>query len=370
MAQHLANKLGVNVMAPSATAWIHPDDRVTIGRSPTDDSGAWNSFDPGNRFQEGTPGNANQQPVADADASSVDSGNSVDTADGVNADTGPPGGLEPAPDGPAVAAGVASPEATAAAQSLAGRAAGENVAKFAFDPSEVDAVKQQAREDARVAAEAAYDTAIADGKSPKQAHREAKMAAKAAARQRATAEAQRAARDMARQAIANGGAFDPSKLDADANAQLTNYQSGSFEAQRIAPAVAGMSDANFQTFMANEVSTGAVPAPQSRNISAPNPPPALQAMLIWEYPDGTVVRYKPLGDERRPNPTYSIEMKKNPSLPDSGPDDAAFKVGSSGTAVPKNAFEALNPFSLQTNAIQFHAFEDGLMNAGHLNLTP
>ncbi|ACY14785.1 hypothetical protein [Haliangium ochraceum] len=369
MAQHLANKLGVNVMAPSATAWIHPDGRVTIGRSPTDDSGAWNSFDPGNRFQEGTPGNANQQPVADADASSVDSGNSVDTADGVNADTGPPGGLEPAPDGPAVAAGVASPEATAAARELAGGAAAQNVKKFVFDASESDAVKQRVRERAQDAAEQAYDAAIVAGKTPKQARKDANKAATQAARAEAEAEAQRAAQDMAQQAIANGGAIDASTLDADASAQLANYQSGSFDAQRIAPAVAGMSDADFQAFMANEVSTGAVPAPQSRNISAPNPPPAQQAMQIWEYPDGTVVRYKPLGDAMRPNPTYAIEVKGNPTLPDSGLGSAAFKVDSSGGAVPKKPDDVANPFSPANNRIQHDAFLEYLMSAGHLSLS-
>jgi hypothetical protein len=42
-------------------------------------------------------------------------------------------------------------------------------------------------------------------------------------------------------------------------------------------------------------------------------------MQKWEYPDGTVVRYKPLGDEYRANATYSIEVKKTPALPDRGP---------------------------------------------------
>ncbi|ACY14783.1 eCIS core domain-containing protein [Haliangium ochraceum] len=368
VAQHLANKLGVNVMAPSATAWIHPDGRVTIGRSPTDDSGAWNSFDPGNRFQEGTPGNANQQPAADADASSADSGNSVDTADGVNADTGPPGGLEPAPDGPAVAAGVASPEATAAARELAGGAAAQNVKKFVFDASESDAVKQRVRERAQDAAEQAYDAAIVAGKTPKQARKDANKAATQAARAEAEAEAQRAAQAMAQQAIANGGAFDMSTLDPNAQSQLSSFQSSTgFEAQRIASAVAGMNDANFQNFMAAEVSSGNVAAPSTANIPAPNPPPTTQTMEIWEYADGTVVRYKPLGDSERPNPTYSVEVKSDPTQPDSSA-NVAFKVGDSGEAVPKGPFSVANPFSRAGDTTQYDAFLEFIMNAGHKNL--
>lgn len=47
IAQHLANKLGVKIIAPSDTVWIHPDGTLTVGRSPTSSTGKWNSYSPG-----------------------------------------------------------------------------------------------------------------------------------------------------------------------------------------------------------------------------------------------------------------------------------------------------------------------------------
>lgn len=88
------------------------------------------------------------------------------------------------------------------------------------------------------------------------------------------------------------------------------------------------------------------------------------------YADGTVVRYKPLGDPQRATPTYSIEIKKNPALPDKSSDDAAFKVDASGNPVPKGPFNIKNPFSKSTQRDQYEAFEKALMDAGHFSLTP
>jgi len=46
-AQNLANKLGVNVIAPSNKLWIHPNGQLTIGNTATSNTGVWNSFSPG-----------------------------------------------------------------------------------------------------------------------------------------------------------------------------------------------------------------------------------------------------------------------------------------------------------------------------------
>lgn len=89
-------------------------------------------------------------------------------------------------------------------------------------------------------------------------------------------------------------------------------------------------------------------------------------MRVYEYPDGTVVRYKPHGGSKRPGPTYSIELKKDPSLSDLGKGDAAFKVDSSGRAVPKGPFEINNPYP--KGSVQWLVFRDELMNAGHKSL--
>lgn len=116
--------------------------------------------------------------------------------------------------------------------------------------------------------------------------------------------------------------------------------------------------------MNQETSAGVAPPPRTIHIDGPPPQP----MQMWEYPDGTVVRYKPLGDNKRPGPAYSIEVKKNPSKPDSGKDDAAFKLEPAGAPVPKGPFDVANPYP--PNSDQYVAFEEALMEAGHRRLTP
>lgn len=45
-AQHLANKMGVEVIAPSDTVWAHSDGKLTIGPKSYINSGKWISFKP------------------------------------------------------------------------------------------------------------------------------------------------------------------------------------------------------------------------------------------------------------------------------------------------------------------------------------
>ena len=47
IAQQLANKLGVEVMAPSDTLYIYPNGSTVIGPNPYTNSGSWESFKPG-----------------------------------------------------------------------------------------------------------------------------------------------------------------------------------------------------------------------------------------------------------------------------------------------------------------------------------
>jgi hypothetical protein len=67
IAQNLANKLGVRVIAPSDTVWVHPDGRLSVGRNPDHETGAWNGFEPGNRFEPdvGLPGARPGEPGID-----------------------------------------------------------------------------------------------------------------------------------------------------------------------------------------------------------------------------------------------------------------------------------------------------------------
>ena len=280
-------------------------------------------------------------------------------SDGTGADLPPP------------APSTASAAAVQHAKSVAGTEAKKKLKNYVFDPAEQATVDQRVREKAQAAGEQAYDAAIALGKDEKQARNEATRAIQDTARAEAKAEAERAARAAAQQVLTSGTAINPSALDADASAQLSNYPSSSFAAKRIGPALAGKGEAEFLAFMSSEVSSGNVPTPKVRNISAPPPHTGTQPMQIWEYPDGTVVRYKPLGDKERPNPTFSIEVKKNPALPDSGPEDAAFKVDLTGAPVPKKPEEAIaNPYSKSSNRDQYDAFDRAVMDAGHRSLTP
>ncbi len=47
VAQNLSNKIGAEVTAPSDTLWIHRNGNLTIGNSPTSNTGVWNTFTPG-----------------------------------------------------------------------------------------------------------------------------------------------------------------------------------------------------------------------------------------------------------------------------------------------------------------------------------
>ena len=47
IAQDLSNKLGVKVMAPTDTLWIHPNGNMTIGQTSLEHTGSWNEFSPG-----------------------------------------------------------------------------------------------------------------------------------------------------------------------------------------------------------------------------------------------------------------------------------------------------------------------------------
>ena len=45
-AQNFANKMGVEVLAPSDTVWIHPSGTLTVGPTQFKNTGSWNSFFP------------------------------------------------------------------------------------------------------------------------------------------------------------------------------------------------------------------------------------------------------------------------------------------------------------------------------------
>ncbi|EMQ9341383.1 type IV secretion protein Rhs [Escherichia coli] len=46
IAQHLSNKLGVPVTAPSDTLWIFPSGKITVSKTSTSNTGSWSVFEP------------------------------------------------------------------------------------------------------------------------------------------------------------------------------------------------------------------------------------------------------------------------------------------------------------------------------------
>ncbi len=257
-------------------------------------------------------------------------------------------------------------EAMQHAKSVAGSATKDSLKKHIMEPAEFAAAEARIRPLVEAATAEAYDKAVAAGKTVKQARDDATKVGRDLARNEALAVGKEVAATRARQAVASGHAFDPTKLAPDVAAQLARQQNTVLDAHRLAPKLCGKTDAEFLSLMAEEVSTGRVSAPRSLSIGGPPPQP----MTMWEYPDGTVVRYKPLGDNYRTTPAFSIEVKKNPALPDTSPDSAAFKMDAQGHPIPKNDRQILNPYPSSSHQPQFLAFEDTILRLAHHGLEP
>lgn len=99
---------------------------------------------------------------------------------------------------------------------------------------------------------------------------------------------------------------------------------------------------------------------------------------IWEYEDGTVVRYKPNGDMHSGGkPTYSVEVLKEGRTMSKKDKHIAFKVDGEGRAVPANQKSTKphshdpgkgNPYPEGT--IEHAQYVQEMMKAGHKHLQP
>jgi hypothetical protein len=81
-------------------------------------------------------------------------------------------------------------------------------------------------------------------------------------------------------------------------------------------------------------------------------------------PTGLV--HHPLGID----PTYNVEVTKQPGGPSDGQGDVAFKVGVDGKPVPKGPSDVNNPYDKGTNPEQNKAYETEVMEQGHLKAKP
>jgi hypothetical protein len=253
-------------------------------------------------------------------------------------------------------ANIASQRATAA------------IKNYKFDEPDGAAARQAATADAEAAGDAAYQKAIAEGATAKSARYKAKQKASEVALASAKELARADARRHAERAIEDGSVFDASKLDALATEQLARFAKGEIgaNARRLAPLVSDMPEKAFLELMDRETSANNA-TKKDVMLDATAKKPA-QLMTVWEYLDGTTVRYKPLGGPRQDYPTVSIEVKKDPSLPDMHLSDEAFKVTADGRPVPVNQEQIENPYNAKPHGDQFEAFEDRVLGPVHFGL--
>jgi len=85
----------------------------------------------------------------------------------------------------------------------------------------------------------------------------------------------------------------------------------------------------------------------------------------YAYPDGTLVRIKPLGDIKNgEQPMYSVEMQTKSTTGGRPQDDVAFKLDASGTPVPKGKPDINNPYTPR-QPLQRKAYQDEILRLGH-----
>jgi hypothetical protein len=258
---------------------------------------------------------------------------------------------------------VATKAAKQSARSAAGNVTKTEVGRYIFEPAQIVGVENRVRAQAQVAAEDAFNAAVADGKTLDVANGAANKAAKLKGQAIALDEAEHAAMQKAAQTVEQGRTM-AAHVDASTNHQIADFGKSVVgnEAKRVASEVKGMSEADFIAKMKSEVSAKRA---TEKTITIVGPP--AQQMKVYEYPEGTVVRYKPLGDGKRLEPAFSIEVKKDISLPDRGPNDIAFKVTEGGQVVPKGPKDVANPYPKGSK--QAETYEQALMDAGHRTLS-
>jgi hypothetical protein len=112
--------------------------------------------------------------------------------------------------------------------------------------------------------------------------------------------------------------------------------------------------------MAAEVRAGRATV---RSVQLGQPKP--QTMTVWELDDGSVVRLKPAGDDRRARPTVSGEIKLNPHAADTDQSGIAFKLDGRGRPLPKSRHQlGVRP----RDGAQADTLEKAAMDAGHIEL--
>jgi len=138
-------------------------------------------------------------------------------------------------------------------------------------------------------------------------------------------------------------------------------------AQTLGPKLSTMKEKEFTEFMDAEAAAGKCTS-KVEIVDSFAPGKEKQNMMKYEYPDGTMVRYKPDGDLiRKGKPTYSIEIKKDASLADRGGTEAihdvAFKVDEKGRLVPKWPHTMNDPYAPGSTLSK--NYTNAMMATGH-----
>ena len=132
-----------------------------------------------------------------------------------------------------------------------------------------------------------------------------------------------------------------------------------FAAHHLCLRLVAASRTQFFEVMGDEVSRQRVPPPHAHALLGPPP----QSMLVWEYDDGTVVRYRPLGDELVRAPFCTIGIKIDPAVPYRSLADLAFMIDGRGNPSPKWETHIRNPYAPDRNPLQYKAFRDVVLEA-------
>lgn len=172
---------------------------------------------------------------------------------------------------------------------------------------------------------------------------------------------------QADRAIASGECFNRNGMPAERRQRLEAWEAGGpdgREAARLGRELGGRRGEEVVRHMEREVASGRVREGAERTIAAATE--GGQRMRVWEYPDGTVIRYKPKGDSYRRGPTHSVEVKIDRNVRDGDARDQgiAFKVDGKGRAVPRGPADIRIPDRLTGNEIT--EYQNRIMDAGHM----
>lgn len=374
-AQAIADGMSVHVKAPTEKIWLSQDKttgdvELIIGNDPKKPSGGWAEFDP-----QGAKAKAPADLKAPIDESRLPPHER--TTDRIPAQPDPTVD-EHAPKSDEggthehVPLGKPLQEVTPAERAKVEAAVDKHIERIRDERVQgATPASEKAVQDAGyAAAEKTYRERRRDGQADAGARKAASDSGKVAADNEWTVQAEKLAVDKANQSIDDGTVFDRSAMSESAKAQLDAYRnrtgSDGAAARKYSTTLSGkMTVADMELVLDPEIKAGtAVREPEE--IKGP-PPTGKQTQLAYYFPDNSVIRLKPHGDEFNGwRPSYSVEVKiaGAPGGP-SDPSMIAFKVDQHGRAVPKDPDHIANPYVDGKFRDQRTVYDLHVLNSGH-----